>query len=65
MHCLQDHRFGGVKIDTCSNIHFHGPYEQTWTNDKLPFTQGKILAMDTSSDPAMATVQASLSVCMN
>ena len=56
---LQDYRFGGVKFDMCSNINFHGPYEQTYVNKELPYTQGKILAADDSSNPGIMTVQAS------
>ena len=56
---LQDYRFGGAKFDGCSNIDFHGPYEQTYVDMELPYTQGKILAIDDSSNPGTMTVQAS------
>ena len=56
---VQDHRFGGIAIDGCSNLNFHGPYEQTWLNAELPYTQGKILAIDDSANPGTMTVQAS------
>lgn len=46
-------------MESCSNLDFHGPYEQTWTNDELPYAQGKILAVDESSDPPMMTVKVS------
>ncbi len=54
---MQDHRFGGTWLDRCSNVDFHGPYEQTWTAAELDFTQGMILHMDNSSTPNIATVQ--------
>ena len=59
LHHLQDYRFGGVKMDGCSNIELHGPYEQTYINKELPYTQGKILAADVSDNPGTMTVQAS------
>ena len=54
---VQDHRFGGTWLERCSNVDFHGPYEQTWTAAELDFTQGTILHMDNSSTPNIATVQ--------
>ena len=40
-------------------MNFHGPYEQTWVNGELPYTQGKILSVDDSTDLGTMTVQAS------
>ena len=54
---VQDHRFGGTWLDNCSNVDFHGPYEQTWTAEELSFTQGTILALNNKSTPNIATVQ--------
>lgn len=59
---LQDHRFGGTQFDSCSYVYFHGPYEQTWVNGELPYTQGKIVAIDDSTDLGTMTVQASILV---
>ena len=58
----QDVRFGGVWIERCSNLDFHGPYEQTYTNEELPFTQGRILTLDDTKEPYMATVQVGYSL---
>ena len=54
---VQDVRIGGVWLERCSNLDFHGPYEQTYTNEELPFTQGRILTLDDTKEPYMATVQ--------
>ena len=54
---MQDVRIGGVWLERCSNLDFHGPYEQTYTNEELPFTQGRILKLDDTKEPYMATVQ--------
>ena len=56
---VQDHRFGGIWLERCSSVDFHGPYEQTWTTAELDFTQGTILTMDNRSTPHIATVQVS------
>ena len=51
-------------IERCNNLDFHGPYEQTYINEQLPFTQGKILALDDSKEPYMATVQVGHSMAL-
>lgn len=46
---VQDYRQSGMALVNCSNVDLHGPYEQTWTNDQLDFTQGTIIGVDSKN----------------
>ena len=36
---IQDHSISGMVLQNCTAVTLHGPFEQTWTNDQLSFTQ--------------------------
>jgi hypothetical protein len=44
-----------MTLYNCSNVDMHGPFEQTWINDQLDFTQGRIVGVD--EDNLLYTVE--------